>query len=161
MAAIPAQLDAPIEAGSRRSGPRRTLHLQAQGLSSMGGAEVIVLDISTTGLLLQTTGELSADETIALELPGASRVNATVKWSTGAFYGCEFAQPVSEAFVSAALLRSPPLPEMAASALDADALDGKDEVRIGGLSPRARLAVVAGLAVLSWGAVAALVLAVI
>jgi hypothetical protein len=161
MAAIPGQLDAPLAGASRRGRPRRTLHLRAQETASLGGAEVIILDISTTGLLLQTSGELSADETIALELPGAAPVSATVKWSSGQYHGCEFAAPVSDAFVSAALLRSPPEPAAAMPKLDPAALNARDEPRTGRLSGRARVAIVAGLTVLCWSAIAGIVLALI
>ncbi|ODP36141.1 PilZ domain-containing protein [Sphingomonas turrisvirgatae] len=168
MAAISGQLDAPIEGASRRSGGRRTLHLRAQETAALGGAEVLVLDISTTGLLLQTHGAIAIDETIELELPGATPVGATVKWSNGQFYGCEFVEPVSNAFVSAALLRSPPqpaapisMPEAPVSMPDAEISDPVTDLQAttGKLSMRVRLAVIAGLAVLSWAAVAAVVIA--
>ena len=157
MAAIPGQLDAPREKGNRRSSQRRVLHLQAQETSRRGVSDVVILDIANTGLLLQTSGRLSVDETIELELPGGSTVAATVRWASGRLYGCAFAQPVSDAFVSAALLRSPPLPGRPVSeqgpmdlAAEATAQDP-----VGRLSGRARVAVVIGLALLSWAIVAA------
>ena len=42
-----------------------------------------------------------------MHLPEAGAVPAKVVWSREPFYGCEFAQPVARAAVSAALLKSP------------------------------------------------------
>lgn len=161
MAAISGQLDAPIVAGSRRSRQRRTLHLEAQAMSQPGGAPVVILDISNTGLLLRTQGELAAGETIALGLPGSPTISATVKWSTGEFYGCEFAAPVSDAFVSAALLRAPPSSIPSPFALEAEDDDARMQLadRPEGLSGRERVAIVAALAVTCWAVIAATVFA--
>lgn len=157
MAAIPGQLDASTADGTRRSAPRRTLHLQAQETASTQ-TSVLILDISTTGLLLQTSGDLAVDETIELELPGAPTVSATVKWSRGGLYGCQFAEPVSDAFVSAALLRSPPRPPIPGlvSGPDPEAIEAHGRDSVGKLSGAARIGWIVGLTVLSWILIAAL-----
>lgn len=156
MAAIPGQLDIETAGESRRSVARRTLHLHAQETSS-AQADVIVLDISNAGLLLQTGGELRVDETIELALPGAASVSAIVKWAKGGLYGCQFLQPVSDAFVAAALLRSPPRPSIPGllSGPDPEAIAAHAQTSIGKWSGTARIALLGGLTLASWAAIGA------
>jgi hypothetical protein len=93
------------KAGNRRSSPRRTLHLQST--LADGGEEVIIHDISHTGLLLETTALLTERQALDVELPEVGIVQANVVWRSSRFVGCRFATPVSQAAVSAALLRNP------------------------------------------------------
>ena len=93
------------KAGNRRSSPRRTLHLQST--LADGGEEVIIHDISHTGLLLETTALLTERQAIDVDLPEVGIVQANVVWRSSRFVGCRFASPVSQAAVSAALLRNP------------------------------------------------------
>jgi hypothetical protein len=112
MTAVRALLDHKAASSSRRAAARRKLHLQAHGSTYLGGTDVFVLDLSSTGLLLETTGDLSKGETIELDMPEASGVRAVVKWSSGRLFGCEFTKPISVSAISAALLRaSPTLPK--------------------------------------------------
>jgi hypothetical protein len=93
------------KAGNRRSSPRRTLHLQST--LADGGEEVVIHDISHTGLLLETTALLTERQALDVELPEVGIVQANVIWRSSRFVGCRFASPVSQAAVSAALLRNP------------------------------------------------------
>jgi len=93
------------KAGNRRSSPRRTLHLQST--LADGGEEVVIHDISHTGLLLETTALLTERQALDVELPEVGIVQANVVWRSSRFVGCRFASPVSQAAVSAALLRNP------------------------------------------------------
>lgn len=92
------------KAGNRRSSPRRTLSLQS---TLVDGEEVIIHDISNTGLLLETTALLTERQALDVELPEVGIVQANVVWRSSRFVGCRFAKPVSQAAVSAALLRNP------------------------------------------------------
>jgi hypothetical protein len=77
--------------------------------SDLAGAQVtnvIVHDLSRGGLLVQVEADLEVGSEIAIEMPEAGPVNAKVVWSSGSFFGCEFAEPISEAAVSAALSES-------------------------------------------------------
>ncbi len=129
----------------------------------MAGSErtgVIVLDISTAGLLLQTGGELGVDETIELELPGSPAVSAIVKWAKGGLFGCAFVEPVSDAFVSAALLRSsprPPIPGLV-SGPDPEAIALAASDSLGKLSGAARLGLLVGVTSVFWIAIGLLLL---
>ena len=52
-----------------------------------------------------------------VDLPQAGKVEATVVWNSGEFYGCQFELPISPAALSAAQLQSEPVktdaPELA------------------------------------------------
>lgn len=93
------------KAGNRRSSPRRTLHLESTLLG--GGEGVVIHDISHTGLLLETTALLAERQTLDVDLPEAGIVQANVVWRSSRFVGCRFTKPVSQAAISAALLRNP------------------------------------------------------
>lgn len=105
------QLDPQTIGSSRRTIDRRKLYLHAQGTTSFDTTDVLIRDMSRTGLLIETTGSLSEGETIELELAGNAPIRAIVRWHSGQFFGCQFETPVSDAVVSAALLRAPRDPE--------------------------------------------------
>lgn len=93
----------------RRVSSRRALRLDIQGDGAAhGAAQVTIHDLSLTGVLIETSTPLASGETFEVDLPQAGKVEASVVWSSGEFYGCEFIEPISTAALSAALLRSPP-----------------------------------------------------
>jgi len=94
-----------VESRNRRSAPRRQLSLGA--MLPATGDEAIILDLSTTGILIETKADLATFEQLQLELTEAGAVVATVIWNSGHYFGCEFHQPIPQAAISAALLRSP------------------------------------------------------
>ena len=94
--------------GNRRSAARRTLRLQALGTtSSEPDADVVIHDLSRTGLLIETSAGLAAGERIDVDLPEAGPTEAKVVWSSGRFFGCRFKRPIPPAALSSAILRSP------------------------------------------------------
>ncbi|MDP3675421.1 MAG: helix-turn-helix domain-containing protein [Novosphingobium sp.] len=96
---------APQSDDPRRSA-RHTLRLEALGATTHGErTRVTVHNISSGGLLFETATVLDIGNTIALELPEAGERLATVSWASEAYYGCQFAQPLSAAELSAAQLR--------------------------------------------------------
>jgi len=105
---IPAHFDDFVPAGRTRPA-RRTLRLEAHGATAAGeAARVTVHNISTTGLLLESTVPLAVGEPIAIDLPEADATAATVIWASGGYFGCQFDEPVAERALSAAQLRSRP-----------------------------------------------------
>ncbi len=92
-------------AADRRGWTRRSLSLVS---SLQAGSDVTIHDVSATGLLIETTAELAVFDDLEIELPEAGLTPALVVWSSGRFYGCQFKQRISQAAISAALLRSPP-----------------------------------------------------
>jgi transcriptional regulator with XRE-family HTH domain len=112
--AIKAHLDQPPAAApgsdSQRSAPRRALWLEASGFFADAGpdgleANVTIHNISAAGLLLETELALAEGEQLALDLPEAGAVIATVVWRSEHLYGCAFATPLSNAALSAAQLQ--------------------------------------------------------
>lgn len=104
-----ARLERPVASNrpfDRRTAPRRTMHLDTT-LSGTGD-EVIIHDLSPGGLLIETGATLRRFEELEIDLPRHGPTLAWVAWTSGRYFGCEFARPVSKAAVSAALLQSFP-----------------------------------------------------
>lgn len=94
-----------VDSRNRRSSPRRQLSLGA--VLPETGDEAVIHDLSTTGILIETEADLATFEQLQLDLMEAGPVIATVIWNSGHYFGCEFHQPIPQAAISAALLRSP------------------------------------------------------
>jgi DNA-binding XRE family transcriptional regulator len=96
----------PDQVGQARD-PRRMLRLEAEGVTAAGdAARVLVHNISTNGLLLESEIALAAGERIDIDLPHAGTTPARVIWTSGSYFGCQFDGPISPAALSAAQLRS-------------------------------------------------------
>ena len=88
----------------RRRSIRRALRL---GVATGDGNELVtILDLSLTGALLETSVSMLVGATFEVDLPSAGPVEASVMWSSGEYYGCQFALPISPATLSAALLQA-------------------------------------------------------
>lgn len=97
---------ADVDQGQPRAA-RRRLRLETQGaLESGAPAQVLVHNVSETGLLLETPTVLEIGDTIDVDLPEAKAVRARIMWASDQLYGCAFEAPVSAATLSAAQLRS-------------------------------------------------------
>jgi len=94
-----------IESRNRRSAPRRELSLGM--VLPETGDEVVIHDLSATGMLIETGADLATFEQLQLDLPEVGQTVATVMWSSGCYFGCEFHKPIPKAAISAALLQSP------------------------------------------------------
>ena len=93
----------------RRSAARKILRLAVSGArAGRQAAQVLILDISAEGLLIESRESLTVDEHFAVELPGFGSHEATVVWSSTHFYGCRFLKGLPSGAISAALLKSSP-----------------------------------------------------
>lgn len=140
--AIKAHLDQPATtpdaaSASQRSAPRRALWLETSGFFADAGpdgieANVTIHNISAAGLLLETGLGLTEGEQLALDLPEAGAVIATVVWRSERLYGCAFAEPLTPAALAAAQLQgfAPGVPTRPLAPASAYALGGQ-----GGLAP--------------------------
>lgn len=157
--AIAARLERSPES-DRRLRPRHKLQL---GTSIGGtGENASIHDISATGMLIETSVELSPLDALEVSLPENGATQALVMWSSGRFYGCEFTTPLSKAAISAVFLRSMPsknpgfpLPEDESAAISARAEsaagDEDEQDEDADKWPRpARAAAIAGSALLLW-----------
>jgi hypothetical protein len=96
-----------IATSDPRAAVRRTLRLQVNAELSGDAVEAEIRNLSEKGLLVETTADLVIGEILHLDLPEAGIIEATVVWSRGRLFGCEFKAALSKRIVSAALLRSP------------------------------------------------------
>ncbi|WP_285713629.1 helix-turn-helix domain-containing protein [Erythrobacter oryzae] len=111
--AIKAHLDSqPVASpeGNQRGAPRRALWLETSGFPADAdpdgvAANVTIHNISAAGLLLETALVLAEGDELALDLPEAGAVVATVVWRSEKLYGCAFATPLSNAALAAAQLQ--------------------------------------------------------
>jgi len=106
---IQAQFKRARTSRSRRGELRRTMQLLAPGKTVDGQiGEILVHDLSTGGLLLETEVPMAIGETIEVVLPRTGPRKAEVVWTSGSFFGCRFFEPVPPAAVSASLLKAAP-----------------------------------------------------
>lgn len=104
---IPAHFEETQAADGQSRAMRRRLLLETHGALASGlETQVLVHNVSETGLLLETQEELEIDEAIDLDLPEAGTTRAHVMWASGRLYGCAFDIALSSATLSAAQLRS-------------------------------------------------------
>lgn len=97
----------PAPSADSRSAARRKLSLIARGAHHDGTEiEVLIHNISGTGLLFECDIELAAGDQIDIELPHAGDITAVVIWASGRLFGCQFEGPVSPATLSAVELKS-------------------------------------------------------
>ncbi|QIK79084.1 PilZ domain-containing protein [Sphingomonas piscis] len=147
---------------NRRFATRHKLRLTTRGVTTSGDADLLILDISVTGLLLETAFDLTEGDFLDLNIPGASGSRAVVKWVSGRLVGCEFQETISSAAISAALLQSAPAARGALEAQYAegfliadDSLPNLQSAEVE-LSFGAKLRWILGLAIVGWAAAAAL-----
>lgn len=109
--AIKAHIESQTYSGTdKRAVPRRAVWLETSGFfagSQPDGIEanLTVHNISAAGLLVETTVPLAEGEQLALDLPEAGAVVATVVWRSERLYGCAFAEPLGPAALAAARLQ--------------------------------------------------------
>lgn len=104
--AIPAYFEREAAVTDRRE-PRLRLLLDAQGTPSSGKpTDVLIHNISPTGLLIECAVDLASGESLQIDLPELGPTAAAIVWASGRLFGCEFVQPIPDAAISAALLRS-------------------------------------------------------
>ena len=137
-----------------RSSRRHSLWLSARVSVRDETDQVLIHNMSITGLLLESALALTLGDQIEIELAVAGTTAAEVVWCSGNYYGCEFADPIVAAAVSASRLRSPS-PRPAAEFRDAAAGAEHDNVPIaaavpGALSPLQKTLVIVGAAAACW-----------
>ena len=145
-------------AGNRRVSARRRLRLGST--SPRSGQDVLIHNISATGMLVQTAADLDVLEELEVELPEIGRTKAQVVWRSDDYFGCQFASPIPRAGISAALLRSPVVePGQEEGPLDESAKTSTIETRSTELSFGTKLRILLTASMALWaliGAAAAL-----
>ncbi len=90
-----------------RGETRRSLALGYEADASSSGKRVLILNLSRSGMLLQTNAPLFVGEVLSIELPEIGTVQAKIVRANGDRFGTQFLSPVSQAVVSAVVLGSP------------------------------------------------------
>lgn len=91
-----------------RGAPRRTLRFETFGERAGDAQPVQVHNASATGLLLESDNSLAVGDALDIDLPHVGVTTAHVVWASGPLYGCRFDEPISDAALAAAQLRSEP-----------------------------------------------------
>ena len=133
------------DAVQARTAHRRRLTLSVEASVATAGVavEARLLDLSERGFLLESNVSLDEGDVVDIGLPEtATPTEAVVVWTAGTRHGCEFVTPISRATVSSLLLRSPALHGQVSAPATGEAQEG--------FSPRAKLVMWVGLALLAW-----------
>ncbi len=134
----------------RRHGSRRLLKLAVPGsVPDRAGVDVLIHDLSHSGLLIETSAELAVGARLKVELPEAGTTDAAVMWGNGRYFGCRFDSPIAPRVLSAAQLMSAAREPAVAHAVAA----GTAEESIERLPPAARAKVLVALAFGAWAVV--------
>jgi hypothetical protein len=72
-----------------------------------GPIDVVVLDISRSGVRIETDAELEVGQGITIGLAGAGVTRAYVAWAQGSEYGCAFERPIAPEDEARAFSRAP------------------------------------------------------
>lgn len=145
-----ARIEASDSNADRRRANRRVLRLQVVGMmSDRPGEDVLIHDLSASGLLIETSADLAVGARLEIELPEAGRREARVVWGDGRYFGCQFGSPVATGALSAAQLRNPVAPVAEFQA----AFAGSAEVPIERLPLPARVQIIGALALGTWALV--------
>ena len=96
------------DSSEHRASDRRVLRLEARVAMPAGESGVEVHNLSRTGLLVESTTKLPVGTDLQIELPGGKCHRAKVVWADEGLFGCRFERALSQATLSAALLRAAP-----------------------------------------------------
>jgi transcriptional regulator with XRE-family HTH domain len=103
-----ANLEKPVLSLGQRSAARIRLNLRTSGSDSQSeSTDVLIHNLSATGLLLEARLALSIGQEINVALPEAGEVTAVVVWTSDDLVGCRFTEPLSQGALSAAQLQNP------------------------------------------------------
>ncbi len=103
---IRAHLDPRSASDSQRTSARRALRLETSGfVAGSGDANVTIHNISAAGLLIETQLDLAEGDELAIDLPEAGAVSASVVWRSEHLFGCAFDEAISPAALAAAQLQ--------------------------------------------------------
>jgi len=143
-----------------RGNARRKLHLQVE-TSALGSRDpaASIYDLSENGMLVETAADLAVGDVFEIDLPDGQPKMAEVIWRRNSLLGCKLSQPMSTAAVSAALLRGSfdqPVPDAPRGGDDQEVMSDLAqssihlEAPVPELSPRARLGLKVGAALITW-----------
>ena len=137
---IAAELVSVSKGKGRRAATRHEMTLRARGAPGASKLpDVVIRNLSSTGLLLETSAKLAVGQALVLDLPETGRTPAKIVWSSAEYFGCVFDRPISQAAVSAAQLRSEPQTSAGGSQPEAAEPSGWDAPTLGQTIKQLRL----------------------
>lgn len=143
----------------KRGAARRILRLGTEITTSGSPRDAVVHNLSRTGALIETKARLEIGDTFTIELHGGEARFTEIIWADDNLFGCRFMMPLSQASVSAALLRADPVaaahtprraPNLAERARILAAFPQQEEAKP---SARARVAIIVTLSTLIWAVI--------
>ncbi len=103
------QINARSRTGFLANQPTRKLSLEGGTASFSGEKEaVLVTNLSSTGVLAETTAPLSVGEPLEILLPEGESLAATVVWTNEGIFACKFERLLSIATIRKVELQCPP-----------------------------------------------------
>ena len=105
-----AQISSPSDSAERRGAERRVISFGFNAYDSQSNARIVSLNLSRTGMLLQTVAQLEVGEKVQIDSPEAGLVEAKIMRRNGDQFGAMFDSPITQAALSAVLLASPATP---------------------------------------------------
>lgn len=79
----------------RRAAPRFPVHIRSIILdATLDDQTITIINISTQGLLAQSTHALQIGASVAIDVPGLGHLNAVIRWSGSGLIGCEFVDSI-------------------------------------------------------------------
>ncbi len=103
---LKAHLDTASNVLDDRREPRRGMQLETSGTLSGGlEANVTIHNLSTSGLLLETSLPLEQGEVLEIDLPEVGPVDAVIVWHSEYLYGGAFAETLDAAALAAVQLQ--------------------------------------------------------
>lgn len=88
-----------------RDAQRHTLRLATSARTADRAAEVLIHNLSESGLSFETDAAIKIGEIVLVELPFIGAIEGKATWQKSRQFGIEFLTPVSNSDLSAALLR--------------------------------------------------------
>lgn len=155
MVALLAEISVDPSTTDEREAKRRKLRLVAEVAYSQDSARVLILNMSKTGMMIETAAVLAVGESFEVDLPEAGTVIARVIWHREQQFGCAFDSPLSQGALSGALLQSPPDQAQAAATAASEGAaapsewDAVQAEWVGARAPATRAVVMAALTILA------------
>jgi len=76
-------------------------------LSTGDRIDLLICNISETGLLVESAAPIAAAEYLDIDLPHVGTVSVQIIWASGQFSGCQFDAPIASSLLSAIRLQRP------------------------------------------------------
>ena len=90
----------------RRASERHTLRLVASASTEDLASDVLIHDLSETGVGFETSADLQVGDLLFVDPPFIGATEGRIVWREDAYYDCEFVAPAPKSTLSASLLQS-------------------------------------------------------